>query len=342
MQTSGSTGLPIKVTGTDVTQFFWRVFALRDHFWHQRDFSAKMAAIRHEKKGKAEYPGLSSSNWGVVTSEVIKTGPAVMLSSSTEISLQAKFLINEEPDYFISYPSNLEALARYFMQEGLHLNKLRAVRSLGETLGSEVRATCHKAWRVPLVDMYSAQEIGYIALQCPENENVYHIQAENIYVEVVNEEGRPCKEGEIGRVLITTLHNFAMPLLRYEIGDYAEVGGSCSCGRTLPVLSRVMGRQRNMLVLPNGEKSWPSLGTSAFADKLPIIRQFQFVQKSLDRIEARLVTDRQLSDDEMIFFVDVLRKEMKYPFKIALTYVDNIPRSKSGKFEDFLSEVEES
>ena len=111
LQTSGSTGLPIKVTGTDVTQFFWRAFALRDHFWHQRDFSAKMAAIRYEQKGRAEYPGISSSNWGVVTSGVIKTGPAVLLNSSTEISLQAKFLIREEPDYFISYPSNLEALA---------------------------------------------------------------------------------------------------------------------------------------------------------------------------------------------------------------------------------------
>ena len=339
LETSGSTGLPIKVTGTDVTQFFWRVCALRDHFWHQRDFSAKMAAIRHEQKGRAEYPGISSSNWGVVTSGVIKTGPAVLLNSSTEISLQAKFLIHEEPDYFITYPSNLEALARYFMQEGLHLNKLRGVRALGETLGSEVRAACHEAWGVPLVDMYSAQEIGYIALQCPENENVYHVQAENLYVEIVDEKGRPCKEGEIGRVLITTLHNFAMPLLRYEIGDYAEVGAPCTCGRTLPVLSSVMGRQRNMLVLPNGAKSWPSLGTSALADKLPIIRQFQFVQKSLDRIEARLVTDRQLSNDETSFFVDVLQKSMNYPFKIELKYVENIPRSKGGKFEDFVSEV---
>ena len=339
IQTSGSTGMPIQVTGTDMTQFFWRAFALRDHFWHQRDFSGKMAAIRHVQKGRAEFPGISSSNWGVVTSGVIKTGPAVLLNSSTEISLQAKFLMREEPDYFISYPSNLEALARYFMQEGLHLNKLRAVRALGETLGSEVRASCHEAWGVPLVDMYSAQEIGYIALQCPENKNVYHVQAENLYVEVVDEEGRPCKEGEIGRVLATTLHNFAMPLLRYEIGDYAEVGASCSCGRTLPVLSRVLGRQRNMLVLPNGTKMWPSLGMSTFADKLPIIRQFQFVQKSLDRIEARLVTDRQLSNDETSFFVDVLQKSMNYPFKIELKYVENISRSKGGKFEDFVSEV---
>ena len=66
------------------------------------------------------------------------------------------------------------------------------------------------------------------------------------------------------------------------------------------------------------------------------------MQKSLDRIEARLVTDRQLSDDEMTFFVDVLHKRMRYPFKVELKYLENIPRSKGGKFEDFLSEVEES
>jgi phenylacetate-CoA ligase len=187
--------------------------------------------------------------------------------------------------------------------------------------------------------MFTAQEVGYIALQCPENENIYHVQAENLYVEVVDEEGRPCREGETGRVLVTTLHNFAMPLIRYEIGDYAEVGGACSCGRTLPVLSQIMGRKRNMLIFPNGERKWPGLGMSTWTKKLPIIRQFQFVQKGLDRIEARLVTDRLLSDDETVFFIDVLQKNMGYPFTIEITYVENIPRSKGGKFEDFVSEV---
>ena len=339
VQTSGTTGLPIRVTGTQVTHFYWQACGLRDHFWHQRDFSGKMAVIRHADQGRAEYPGVSSANWGAAISKVLKTGPSVSLNSSTDLLLQVQFLLQEEPDYLLSYPSNLEALARHFRREGLQLKKLRGIRAVGESLGSEVRTACREAWGVSLVDMFTAQEVGYIALQCPENENIYHVQAENLYVEVVDEEGRPCREGETGRVLVTTLHNFAMPLIRYEIGDYAEVGGACSCGRTLPVLSQIMGRKRNMLIFPNGERKWPGLGMSTWTKKLPIIRQFQFVQKGLDRIEARLVTDRLLSDDETLFFIDVLQKNMGYPFTIEITYVENIPRNKGGRFENFISEV---
>lgn len=338
IQSSGSTGRPVKVVGTEVTQFYYRVFALRDHFWHQRDFSVKMGIIRFAGKGKAEYPGIASPDWGVTTGDTISSGPAVMLNSSTDLSLQVKFLLREQPDYLVSYPSNLEALARYFIREGLQLTNLRSVRSLGETVGSEVRPICRKAWNVHLVDMYTAQETGYIALQCPDNENIYHVQSENLYVEVVDDDGRPCRPGETGRVLLTTLHNFAMPLIRYEIGDYAEVGELCSCGRTLPVLKRILGRRRNMLVLPSGQRSWPATGFGKWRKDFPI-KQFQFIQKDIDRIEAKLVTDRQFSPEEEKRFIDIMQESLRYPFIIEITYLENIPRSKGGKFEDFISLV---
>jgi phenylacetate-CoA ligase len=339
VKTSGSTGKPIEITGTDITQFYYRACALRDHFWQQRDFSGKMAVIRFAEEGKAEYPGVAAPDWGLATAGIISSGPSVMLSSSTDIALQAEFLLREEPDYLLSYPSNIEALARYFIKKGLKLRKLRAVRTLGEMLGSELRSVCKEAWGVGLVDMYTAQEVGYIALQCPDNEDVYHIQAENLHVEVVDAKNQPCKTGEVGRVLLTTLHNYAMPLIRYEIGDYAEVGGLCACGRTLPVLSRIMGRRRNMLVLPNGERNWPGTGLATGREELPF-SQFQLVQKSLDRIEARLVAEREFTPEERKRFTATLQKVLRYPFNIDIIYLENIPRSSGGKFEDFISEVD--
>ena len=238
IRTSGSTGTAIEVTTTKITNFLYRAFSLREHFWHKLYFPGKIAIIRYADKGKADYPGTQLSHWGITTAGIVNTGPAVMLRSSTDIALQAKFLLREEPDYFLNYPSNIEALAQYFIRKGLRLQKLRAIRTMGEVVGSKVRSLCQEAWGVPIIDMYTAQEAGYIALQCPDNEGNYHIQAENLYVEVVDDEGRPCQPGEIGRVLLTTLHNFAMPLIRYEIGDYAQVGEPCACGRGLPVLTR--------------------------------------------------------------------------------------------------------
>ena len=137
------------------------------------------------------------------------------------------------------------------------------MRTFGEILEPVCRATCQQVFGVKVVDMYSSQEVGYIALQCPEHEH-YHVQAENLLVEVLAEDGRGCGPGEVGRVVVTTLHNFAMPLLRYDIGDYAEVGASCPCGRGLGVLTRILGRQRNLLVLPDGRRagrcSTPAIG----------------------------------------------------------------------------------
>jgi phenylacetate-CoA ligase len=336
--TSGSTGLPVRVVGTQVTALFWKVLTLREHLWHRRDFSGKLAAIRHAAKGVAEYPGSRSGGWGPATSPVVTTGPAVLLNSSTDISKQAEWLLNEEPDYLLTYPSNLQALAAYFLKNGLSLSNLKEVRTLGEALGSEVRSLCRQAWNVSLADMYSAQEVGYIALQCPDNAENYHVQSESQFLEVVDDEGNPCSEGQAGKVLLTSLHNFAMPLIRYEVGDYAEVGPPCSCGRGLPVLSQIMGRKRNMLVLPNGEKSWPGIGLATGRGDLPY-EQFQVVQKSVNHIEARLVTERQFTPAEEKRFTGILQEALGYPFSVEIVYLESIPRSKGGKFEDFVSEV---
>jgi phenylacetate-CoA ligase len=190
---------------------------------------------------------------------------------------------------------------------------------------------------VPLVDMYSSQEVGYIALQCPEHEH-YHVQSENVLVEILNADNEPCEPGEVGQVVITTLQNYAMPLIRYAILDYAEVGTACSCGRSLPVLNRVMGRQRNMLTLPNGKHTWPTFPVKSWGH-IKAIRQMQLVQKTLEHIEVRLVADRPLGPNEESELAEILRQRFGHPFQVSFLYLDRIERGKNFKFEDFISEV---
>lgn len=329
--TSGSTGMPIKSVGTDITQFFWRVNALRDHLWHKRDLSGKLAAIRTTVKDGV------SPGWGPITDAVYKTGPGVMMNIKTDIDEQMRWLNGQQPNYLLSHPSNIYALAKKCIEEDVNLNRLHQVRTFGEAISPELRAICLKAWGAPVVDAYSAEEIGYIALQCPESE-AYHIQSESLLVEVLNKEGRACAPGETGRVVITTLHNFAMPLIRYEIRDYAEVGEKCPCGRGLPVLKRIMGRQRNLITLPDGKQHWPSFPEESWGHIAPI-RQIQLVQKSFELIEVRLVSDRPLTDKEEGQLIKVLQEQLGYPFSITLKYLDKIERSASNKYEDFISEL---
>jgi phenylacetate-CoA ligase len=185
--------------------------------------------------------------------------------------------------------------------------------------------------------LYTAQETGYIALQCPEHEH-YHVQSECVRVEILDERNRPCATGQTGRVVLTPLHGFAMPLLRYAIGDYAEVGAPCRCGRGLPVLARILGRVRNMLTLPDGSQRWPSLaffgGTTAEA-----VKQYQCVQTRLGEIELRLVVARALTPAEEARLRAKVAEVLGHPFTVTLTYHQSIPRSAGGKFEQFVSRL---
>lgn len=338
IRSSGSTGRPVRVIQNAEVQFFWHVFTLREHFWHRRDPSLKLATIRHYREQKHVYPGGSKSGWGPSMETIHPSGPLAVLNSRTDIALQARWLQEQQPAYLLTYPSNLKLLARHFLEQGRRVDSLRQVRCLGETVDGEARRICRAAFGVDIADMYSAQEVGYLALQCPQREGAYHVQSENVLLEVVADDGTRCEPGETGRVLVTSLHNFAMPLVRYEIGDYAVAGAPCTCGRGLPVLERIVGRTRNMLVLPDGTRHWPTFGGHSWSEVLPI-RQFQFVQTGIDRIEARLVVHEALSSTQEAAFAGELRNKLGYPFYIEFKYVDDIPRSPSGKFEDFKSDI---
>ncbi len=339
ISSSGSTGRPIQAVITRVRQQFWEAFTLREHLWQRRDVTGKLASIRAFPTGKAVYPrGLQAANWGGALAAVYRTGPAAGLSVVSSVEEQAAWLVRQNPDYLLTFPSALRALALYCRDQGIALPRLRQARCISEVLPPETRAAVREAWGVEIADAYSANEIGYMALQCPDHETL-HVQAEGVFLEILRDDGTPCEAGETGRVVVTGLHNFAMPLIRYEIGDYAEVGPPCPCGRGLPVIKRVLGRVRNMLRLPGGGEVWPLIGEPSYVE-IPAIRQYQIVQKSLELLEMRLVSERPLTPDEEARLREIVLNRLGHRFEIALTYHENIPRSAGGKFEDFKCEIE--
>jgi phenylacetate-CoA ligase len=327
---SGSTGRPLKVLGSDTTHFFWLCLTLRDHIWHQRDLAKKNGSIR-TKVNNATLPG-----WGE-WSNSIASGPSSLLSIQTDVDKQLDWLLTENPDYLITHPSNLHALVTCAVERGLRPANLREVRTFGEMLQPGLRELVRQVWGIKLTDMYSAEETGYIALQCPETDS-YHIQSENLLVEILNERGEPCKPGETGEVVITTLHNFAMPLIRYRILDHAEAGAPCPCGRSLPVIRRIAGRQRNMIVLPDGRSHWPSFHGDAWRAIAPV-KQFQMIQHDTRTIEIKLVCARPPSAQEEAGIRAMLTEKLGYPFNFRFSYQDSIQHSPNGKFEDFISLV---
>jgi len=340
--TSGTTGRPIRVVRTRLALWYWSALTLRDHHWHRRDLAGTLAVIRTSTKGVAVYPkGARFGAWGS-SDRVFKTGPCVSLNINSRIDEMAEWLGREDPDYLLTHPTVVARLARHCLAEGIRFPRLKELQTLSEILGGEVRALAREAWDVPVSDMYSGREVGYMALQCPDHEH-YHVQGEAVLLEVVDDAGRPCRPGETGRVLVTTLHNYAMPLIRYEIGDYATLGESCPCGRGLPVLTRIMGRKQNILHLPGGGEKWTLLSSGDIRDLMNLapIRQYQFAQVETDLLEVRLATARDLSEDEEAAVGNWTTIKFGADFRICFVYADELKRTKAGKFQDFVCELPE-
>ena len=335
--TSGSTGRPVVVKKTDHVSLLWHAATVRHHIWHRRDLASKLASIRHFRDPAEARPpdGIRAAQWGPSTAMAYDTGPCVILALRSTIDDQVDWLLREQPDYLLTHPSNMLDIARALDDAGRRIDGLKGAMTISETLTPAARQEIRERLGVPLSDSYSAQEIGYMALQCPESDG-YHVQAETVMVEVLDDAGKPCAPGTVGRVVLTPLHNFATPLIRYDIGDYAEVGESCPCGRTLPVLTRIMGRTRNLLTLPDGSRRWPVVGSYLFTEIAPV-RQFQLVQHSVREIEVRLAVSRPVTDEEEAALTAVVLEKLAHPFDIRFTYHDDIPRSASGKYEDFMS-----
>jgi phenylacetate-CoA ligase len=333
-RSSGSTGLTVVVRRTAINQLFWLAHTLREHLWHRRDFSGKLAVIRPDPAMRT----LDLPNWGPPVSLLFDSGSSHAIPLATDVAQQADWLVKTDPDYLLTFPTNLSELAYQFEQHDLRLNRLRQIRSIGEMLTDDIRATARRVFHTEIADTYSSQEVGIVAVQCPHS-GLYHVMAESLLLELLDDNGKPCAPGEIGRIVISDLHNFATPLIRYDIGDYAEAGPVCSCGRGLPTLKRIMGRQRNMLRLPDGRRYWPLTGSYRYREIAPI-RQFQLIQRSLELVEVRLVSDAPVTPAQELQLTTIIHEWMGYPFCLKFVYFDSeIPRGSGGKFEEFISEV---
>jgi len=329
--TSGSTAMPMRVLYSETAQFFAVAIALRDHLWHRRRLMDKLGAIRWLSP-ESRQPG-----WGPSTNACFATGPAAVIDVRTDVDAQLQWLVAERPGYLVTTPSNLRALLAHSVERDLRPYGLKAVMTYSEVLPEGLRQAVRDAWGAALTDSYSCTEFGTLALQCPATAH-YHLQSENVYVEILRDDGSACDPGEAGRVVVTGLHNFAMPLLRYELGDMAQAGAACSCGRGLPVITRIAGRVRNMARDARGRLFQPAFDPAIERAGVPV-RQYQFVQEAPAALRMAYVMDREMTEEERARLCEAVSRQMGYGVSLAVHRADAIPRSPGGKFEGFVSRI---
>ncbi|MEL7174615.1 MAG: phenylacetate--CoA ligase family protein, partial [Pseudomonadota bacterium] len=275
---SGSTGAPLRIVGTVRDAAISKAFTLRFHLWHDIDMTQTRAAIREARDPACQPPkGRTQPRWGDRMEFPVPTGPSHEIDIHSGIEAQALWLKRRRPQYLLAFPSNIAELARHFDKEALGFQTLDRVMTISEVVTPELRRQVREAWGVECVDVYSARECGPMAFQCPDapegsDTPGYFVQAERVILEVLREDGTPAEAGETGHVVVTVLHNYAQPMIRYAVGDYAVAGkvgpdGRSPCGRGLPRLEAVRGRVRNMLIAADGRRFWPSFKTSGLFGK---------------------------------------------------------------------------
>lgn len=331
--TSGSSGRPVRIARSTLDYFYWQAFQLREHLWRRRELSGTfLSVLRNEKSNSFELQ--RNENWGPPVSVVWPTGPSFLIDYRAPTAAIVDAICEVRPDYLCTFPSLLAEVLRYARDSGRQLPPLREAIGVGEASPLELADLCGEVWSAPLCSTYTAAETGAIAYQCPEAGR-WHLQSEKSVIEVIGEDGRNCSPGEMGNVVLTPLHNFAMPLFRYEIGDLATVGeASCRCGRLLPTLDAITGRARDLLMLPSGEFRPPYYGHNAVM-RVRAIRQHQVVQTAPDEICFRLVVGKALTCEEERHVVETARDALGPPFSVRIEYVDEIVRRPNGKFAEF-------
>lgn len=337
LRSSGSTGSPVELVATNITATWQKAFALRSLIWFRRDFDKSLAVIRKFSRSTTLLPeGETSTHWADYEGIPFHTGKRFALEATKgRISDHLDWLHRRRPAYLMTLPSVLRELVAL---SALSANDWtpKGISTLAETVDEDLREAVKECWNIEINDTYSAEECGVIAIQCPSHGN-YHIQTDSLLVEIVDDAGKPCMPGQEGAVVITTLNNFATPLIRYAIGDRAIAGEACGCGRNQPILTRILGRERNLLVAKDG-KYWPSFGMRSFRDKIPVLSQ-QFRQTALDRLEMSYVSSEQLTIDQEDLLRAHLQKALPADMTIKLIRVDELPRHESGKAEMFISEI---
>ena len=335
-KTSGSTGMTVHVASTKLDVRWQKILSLRWYLWAGLDFRHSVAAIHRLERGVADYPdGRRHSRWAPPSEIPFPTGPAFQLNINASLEQHWEWIQRIRPAYLAATPALVRSYAKIVSDNAQPL--LERILTTGEVVDAPLRALVSARLGAKIHDKYATQEAGCMAIQCPDAAS-YHIQSEAVIVEVVDDTGKPCRPGEIGRVLVTPFFNLAMPLIRYEVGDFAEAGAGCTCGRSLPTLSRIMGRRRNILMGQDGKHYWPTLDSFDFF-KVAESREHQFRQIAPDVIEVWLVVDSARTPAQEDVMRRLVAASLPGRFEIRFRYVSEFPRAPSGKHEEFVSFV---
>lgn len=326
--TSGSTGLPVRVE--KLAQLYAPIFAALgrlEGLWHQRDPQQKLAMLGVGLTDEAK------DSWDVLSESLGLKGVCVTRClDDRPMHTHLHWLAEVKPTYLKCSPMVAADLATLALEQKQTI-QIRHIMCQSERVSPRHRELCHQAFGATIVDRYTCEESGWIALQCPEHGQLHVINPTTL-LEIVDDDLQPCPPGQIGRVLLTSLHSYTMPLIRYDLGDLAE-WGRCECGCTWPVIGKLWGRTRHRLQLRNGQLlAMPFLGDDI--GKIPSIREFRLLQYCGGEVEIQLSAANPLTDSDRKQIEDIFVTNGLSNVDLYINQVPSIEWPIGRKREEFV------
>ncbi|AKB17641.1 MULTISPECIES: phenylacetate--CoA ligase family protein [unclassified Methanosarcina] len=256
--------------------------------------------------------------------------------STEDMQQYAKTINSFKPQFIRGYASSLNFFSEFLSENKIDVITPQAVFTAAEKLIPHMRKNIENAFGCEVFDGYGLNDGGLGAYECKEH-NGLHIDTERSILEVVDENGSQLENGT-GRIIATSLHNYAMPFIRYETGDMGHiVSDVCGCGRGSRLLKEVLGRQQEILQTPEGKFVYGGFFSRIFWE-ISGVKEFQIIQKKLNTITIKMVLEENFDENQL----DIIRKIIKSKseqWEIEFIYVDEIERTKAGKYKFILSEL---
>lgn len=248
-----------------------------------------------------------------------------------------KYINKHRPTGIVAYTNTVYNFARFIESRGLECAPIESVVTGAERLYEHQREVIERALGTRVFNTYGCREFMLIAAECEKHEGL-HVTADNLFVEVLKD-GEPALPGERGEVVITDLHNFGMPFIRYSNGDMVIQGDApCSCGRGLPLIADVDGRRLDEIVATDGR-----LISGVFFPHLmkefPEVEKFQIIQKTVSSILVKIVSTAGFGGENLEFCRSEIRKVAGEEVRVEFEFVESIPLTSSGKYRVTISEL---
>ena len=334
---SGSSGVPILM---EVTQI-WTVanYAAGQRFYkHQGIESAKVRAT-FANKNKVGEPlreefylkqNLNKPKGGADETQEI------VLNRNLSESRTLDLLESKNVSYVFDITNNIEVLARANLRRKRPI-KLEVILGFGQSLTLEQRNLFRESFGARSLSIYSSEEGGLMAGQCGESFH-YHLNPEIVLVEILTPAGKPCTVGEPGRVVVTPFFSTALPLVRYDQGDIAELQPPCPCGSELPVIGNITGRQDQFMQFPGGNRSASGLNQKMLHENLNAL-VFQLAQVETFKLELRFVPANAENLINPGPIIDHIRQLIHPELDIIFKPVEKIPLNPGGKQQRIVCEI---